>query len=161
MPSKKGPRKISSRPQEKQTWESIKGHQAFLDWLNGMNLTDVALRADMALRTVKDWHTHNKWRERRARLEALQNQPEHLTIPEADVDNPAEGGDEILSRVTSAEEILGEDYIRTSSIHKQLIDSLEAAVANVKTKNLSISEIRALASTVKDLQAAKHDPAGS
>ena len=153
--------KIVGNPLSQQKWESDKWHALFLDFLAGLNQSDIAIKWELTPIYVRDIHTKARWLDRKHMAEALQeNNAHHLTVPTEGIE--VEEGfrdDTISSRLISADEVIGADYISTAKIHAQLVKHLEEAVSNVKVKGLSMTELKALASVVKDLQTAKHEMA--
>ena len=159
MPSlKKQKLDLSTAPQSQQPWETDTQYGYYLDHLNGLNATDIAAKYDLSVGYINDIKCKHQWNRRRdIALGMMAANEQHLTVPDSSLEiEEGQPDDAILSRVVSADEVLSADYIKTAKIHAKLVKSLEEAVANVKTKNLSISELRALASTVRDLQETKH-----
>ena len=149
----KVPRTIKGQPQSQQAWEEPKAYNYFLEWLNGQSVVDVALNHEISVGYVEDLRKKNQWERRRTMIEGMQTcMADHLTIPESDL-QPVEGepDDTIVARVSNADDVLFKDYQKTVAIHNKLIQHVEDALENVDTKKLSVSEVRALCSTAKDL----------
>jgi len=140
------------RPSEYRYW---------LDFFQGLTITDIAIKHNLSVNYLYQLSSNNLWRDRKVMVKAIQeHNAHHLTIPMEDFElKEGETNDLINSRVASASEVFSEDYLKTAQMHAKLIAHCEAALENIDTQNLSISELRALMSTANDMQKLKHDAA--
>ena len=136
-------------------------YQYFLEYVQGLSTTDLAIKYELSVGYVYNLSSRNFWHDRKVMLEGIQkHNAAHLTIPMEDFNlQEGETNDLINSRVASASEVLSEDYVVVAKMHQKMVAHCEAALENISTDNLSISEVKQLISATTDLAKLKQDSA--
>lgn len=157
------PKRIVGNPWEKQTWEQPKQYECFQYWLHHdkkLGWADVALEFNIKPESVARYARMCLWEVRYQRTKGLQSIPEHITLPQGELDpvKALEGGgddklDPALARLLSQEELLTEDFYTATKLYKTLLRTVEMAVANLSPDDLTTaSELKSICSVLTDLQ---------
>lgn len=154
--------KMTRPPYEQQQGEPDRAYRLFQAYLNSdgkITYTDLAVETGYKPSTVAKHAQTYKWQERVVMVRGLQLSPVHLTIadpgmtPEEEVEQgQQEPLDPAMTRVVSAEEVTAAGYTNVSNLHAQLLRHAERAVGEVRTDNLSMSDLKSLVSLVSSLQ---------